>query len=131
MNIDDKLRNLAKTDYWQLIYRSSLESSNVQLFENVTNLSGIQIRFIYWNSVYKLLNDELANREDTRLTQAVIDNDYRADAYLIYRNKKNDFLLKKYKREEQETQLKTGRKRQFKNPGKVSTINVDLRREDK
>jgi len=126
---DNKLRNLAKTVYWQNIYNASQKCSNIQIFNNVANFSSLQVRFLHWLSVYKLLNDEIATHEDSQLTQAVIEDEYRTDAYLIHRNKKNDYLWKKHKREERETQIKANRTKNFKHPGKETTIDVELRSE--
>jgi len=129
MTIDDRLRNLAKSVYWQSLYNASLNTANVNIFNNMTDFSGLQVCFLYWLSVYKMLNDELATYEDKRLTKNVLLDNYRVDAYLVYRGKKNEFLWKKHRQEEKEAKIKSGRKKAWKNPGKESTISVDLRRE--
>jgi len=129
MNLDVELRKLAQTVYWQGLYRASLECSNISLFENTFNYSGLQVRFLYWLSVYKKLYEELSTFEDDSLTEKVIKDIDRCDAYLIHRNKKYEYQWKQHRQTERESRLKNNRKKGFKNPGKESVINVDLRRE--
>lgn len=129
MTLDLQLRNLARSAYWQNLYSASQKCSGIRLFENVSNLSGLQVRFLYWLSTYELLFSELSTHEDDLLTLEVLEDEDRTDAYLIYRNKKHDYLWKKHREEEKNTQLKATRKKGFKHPGKESSINVDLRRE--
>ncbi len=129
MNTDCKIRNLAKTNYWQNLYKSCQECSGLQLFKNTYNFSGLQIRFLYWLSTYDLLYKELATHEDDCLTRDVLLDNDRTDAYLIYRNKKQDYLWRKHRDDEKQAQLKANRKKKFKHPGKENLINVDLRRE--
>jgi hypothetical protein len=52
----------------------------------------------------------------------------RCDAYLIYRNKKQDHLWKKYRREEKLSEHKSRHPKSHKD-GKAQLIEVDLRRE--
>lgn len=129
MNIDEELRKLAQTSYWQNLYRASLTCSNISLFENSHNYSGIQVRFLYWLSVYYKLYEESSTFEDESLTEEVIRDIDRCDAYLIYRNKKYSYRWKQHRQSEKEAELKSRRKKGFKHPGKETTINVDLRRE--
>ena len=128
VNIDTSLRFLARSNYWQSIYSAS-KKSNISLFENNANFSGIQIKFLYWLQIYSMLYEELSTYEDNRLTENVIKSQFRTDCYLIYRNKKHEFLWRKHRQEEEEAKRKASRKKGFKHPGKESTINVDLRRE--
>ena len=74
-----------------------------------------------------MLYSELAKHEDDCLSQAVIDDNDRTDAYLIYRNKKQDFLWRKYRREEKLAEHKTKHPKKHKN-GKSQLIDVELRR---
>jgi hypothetical protein len=128
MNLDTQIRNLARSTYWQNLYNSTQKCNGVRLFENVSNFSGLQVRFLYWLSTYNMLFTELATHEDELLNKEILEDEYRTDAYLIYRNKKQDYLWKKHREEEKQAQLKATRKKGFKHPGKESVINVDLRR---
>jgi len=127
MNIESALRTLAKSNYYQSLYNAA-EKIGLQLFENDKNFSGLQVRFLYWLSVYNKLYEELAIHEDALLTEKVIDSEYRTDCYLTYRNKKYDFQWKKYRQEERAAELK-GRNKKRSSDGKCQTIDVDLRRE--
>ena len=126
--MDKYLRKLARSAYWQNIYCASKECNGIHLFENISNFSGLQIRFLHLLQVYDLLFSELARHEDTLLTQAVILDDDRCDAYLVYRNKKNDFMWKKLRKEEKMNEIKHRHPNNHKS-GKTNLIEVDLRRE--
>ncbi|MHA2013374.1 MAG: hypothetical protein ACTSWG_13470 [Candidatus Helarchaeota archaeon] len=121
---------MAKSNKWQSIYKATKECG-ISLFNNKEDLSGYQVRFLYWLSVYNMLYGELARHEDEWLTKAVIEDYDRTDAYLIYRNKKHDYLWKKYRREERARELegRNPNKRKRLSSGKKTMINVDLRRE--
>ena len=127
-DLDTHLRTLARSNYWQSLYSAS-KKNNISLFENTSNFSGIQIKFLYWIQIYSMLYEELSTYEDKHLTEKVLESNFRTDCYLIYRNKKHEFLWKKHRQEEEEAKIKANRKKNFKHPGKESFINVDLRRE--
>ena len=129
-SLDTQLRNLSKSPYWQNIYKASKDCAGIRLFKNEYDFSGLQSRFIHWLSVYNMLYTELSTYEDDLLTEEVIDDKDRMDAYLIHRNKKYDYLWKKHRAEEKQAQLKSNRKKGFKHPGKESNINIELRREN-
>lgn len=125
--IDDKLRKLANTSYWQNLYGMFKDGANMSLFINKENYSGLQARFCYWLQIYSMLYEELMKHESDFLSDAVINDNVRCDAYLISRNKKHDALWQKYRREEKASEHKS------KHPGKhkegnVNLIDVDLRR---
>lgn len=126
--LDNKLRALAKSTYYQNLYGVFKDGTGVQLFDNTFNFSGIQVRFIYWCSVYDMLYEELLKHEEKVLTMAVIEDNYRTDAYLVYRNKKHDFLFKKYKREEAQANVKDKHPNKHKN-ATPNVIDFELRRE--
>lgn len=129
VNTDTYLRTLAKSSYWQSLYKASQKCANISLFNNREDFSALQVRFLYWLEVYSLLYEELSTFVDDRLTEKVIANDFRTDAYLAYRNKKYEFLWRKHRQEEKEARLKSRRKKGFTHPGKESLIEVNLRRE--
>jgi hypothetical protein len=128
MSIEIQLRTLAKSGYYQSLYNAA-EKLGIQLFENDKNFSGLQVRFLYWLSVYNKLYSELSTHEDDFLTEKVIQDEYRCDCYLIYRNKKYDFQWKKYRQEEKSAELKSRNSKAFSQEGKHSICEVDLRRE--
>jgi hypothetical protein len=128
MNIEASLRILARSSYWQTLY-SSAETLGLQLFENDKDFSGIQVRFLSWLRTYKMLYEELSTYQSPHLTEKVINNDYRCDCYLIYRNKDYDFKWKKYRQDEKMAEIKTKNPKAFSKEGKHQVCNVDLRRE--
>jgi len=128
MQVEQELRKLAKSNYWQSLYRISKECG-IPLFINNNNFSGLQVRFLHYLQIYDMLYNELLTHEDEYLSEAVIDDFDRTDAYLIYRNKKHDFLWKKHRQEERVAQLKSRNKKAFSKEGKQAVIDVDLRRE--
>jgi len=97
--MEDKIRRLAKSSYFQNYYIHAKEFGTISLFKNTTNLSKIQIFFLHWLSVYNSLYQDLANEEDY-LSEKVIDDDLRADAYLLWKRKVKD---KKDSKKEEDT----------------------------
>jgi len=130
VSFESKIRKLARLNYWQNIYSASQKCSGIRLFENIFNYSGLQTSFLYWLSIYDMLFSELSTHEDEFLTSEILEDDERTDAYLIYRNKKHDYLWRKHRAEEKNSQLKANRKKGFQEQGNETFINVDLRREE-
>lgn len=91
------LRKIAKSNRFQALYRRAKESGMIRLFTNDYDLSKIQEWFLHYLEIYNLLYRDLANREPY-ITEEVIQNDIRADAYLLLKSKKKD-NPKKNKRE--------------------------------
>lgn len=128
MNTDNELRKLAKSSYWQSLYKASKTNNGINLFQNTSNFSGLQMRLWYWLNVYDILYDELMQLEDDLLTEKVILDNDRCDAYLVYRNKKNEYLLKELRLDQKRTEHKERHKNKHKD-GNMNLIEVDLRRE--
>lgn len=131
VNLETQIRKISKSSKWQSLYRASKDCGSISLFQNKGDYSGLQIRLLYWLSVYDMLYSELARHEDRWLTEAVIVDDGRTDAYLVYRNKKHDHLWKKYRQDEKARDLsnRNPNKRKQSSSGRQTMINVDLRRE--
>jgi len=127
MNLELQLRELAKSAYWQSLYHYSKENSGIQLFENISNLSGLQIRFLNWLQIYDGLYEDLAQHKDF-ISQSVIRNNFRCDCYLTYRKKLNEFEWKKYRQEERKRKIKERHPKRHKK-GNMIPVEVDLRRE--
>ena len=88
------LRKLARSVYWQNFYIQAKELGNLSLFINKKQLSKIQIYFLHWLSVYNSLYTDLSSEEDY-ISQEVIDDDIRTDAYLFWRRTVKDKTNKK------------------------------------
>jgi len=78
------LRNLAKSEKLQALYRRAKESNLIRLFKNNFDLSKIQEWFLYWLEVYHLLYKDLAENKPY-ISEEVIQNNIRTDAYLLLR----------------------------------------------
>ena len=79
----DTLRELAKEDYYQSLY-SSCKELGLQLFENNTDLTRIQLWFISFMSIYSVINMDIALGE---ITDRVLENVIYEDAYLVYKKR--------------------------------------------
>lgn len=101
------IRELAKSSYWQFLYRQSKELANFRLFENETNFSGIQVLFLHWVSVYNMLYKELAEKQWDYLNEDVIQNDFRCDCFLAWRNAELENEMKKLKKDRKKMERKS------------------------
>lgn len=79
MRIEEFLRKKARDNYWQLLYRNAKEL-NISLFKNKEDLSGIQLMFCFYLSLYSQLYEN--SGMDEYLTEGAIKDDLRTDAYL-------------------------------------------------
>ena len=92
--MQDPIRKLARSVYWQNCYSNAKSLGFISLFNNNKNLTKIQILFLHWLNIYNSLFQDLANEEDY-LSEAVIEDEIRADAYLYWRRKAKDKPAKK------------------------------------
>jgi hypothetical protein len=109
MNIEEKVRNLAKSSYWQSLYNSVKDCNGLSLFENTSNYSGIQILFLYWLKIYNLLYEELYTKEWPNLHEKMILDNIHCDAFLYWRGKELERRIFKYKEEERKSKSKNGK----------------------
>ena len=93
-----RLKKLARSGQWQLLYNRAKEISNLKLFDNAGDLSLIQSYFLYYLELYSSLYGDLAYEENF-LNEEIIDDDLRCEGYLLYRK------LRKNK-EEKNTDIK-------------------------
>ena len=82
------LRNLAKSNKYQLLYNKAKDFSSLKLFYNDIKLSGIQIYFLYYLEMYKILYDDLALGKKF-ISEDVIKDSIRTDAYLLWKQEEN------------------------------------------
>lgn len=122
-----KIRKLAKSVYWQNLYSASKTIQGVHLFNNDTNYTSLQLKFLYWLSVYEMLYEELAQHKDEYLTEKVIEDDIRTNAYLLYRNKKYDHMWKKMRLDEKMSEHKNKHPKKHLS-GEMNLIEVDMRK---
>ncbi len=81
----DILRELAKNDYYQSLY-SSAKELGLQLFENTSDLTRIQLWFLSYMSLYSVINMDIALGE---ISDRVLENVIYEDAYMLYKKKTN------------------------------------------
>jgi len=120
MDYIDVIRKLARSTYYQNIYSAAKDVGSIQLFDNQNNYSGLQSLFLYWLKVYDLLYGELSQKEWKYLSEDVINDDCRCDAFLYWRGQNREVELNKNKQEQKANNLK------FSKPGKVSSFDIDL-----
>ncbi len=123
MNLENQIRILARSSYWQEIYHSSKECSVINLFENNSNFSGIQWLFLYWLRIYSMLYEELSRLEWENLDMSVIKDNDRCDALLYWRSKQIEKDIRKSKTEEKKSRRKKSKNapRKFISRGAVQT----------
>lgn len=100
---EQKIRALAKSFYWQNLYRSSKDCGSIRLFDNATAYSSIQVSFLYWLRVYAMLYEELSNKEWDYLDEYMIKDDVRCDAFLHYREREITKKINKRHSEEKKS----------------------------
>jgi len=97
--MQDPIRKLAQSVYWQNFFTNVKEMGSLHLFKNKTKLTKIQIMFLHWLSVYNSLYQDIANEEDY-ISEDVVKDDLRCDSYLLWRRKCKDKSPKKKDEEE-------------------------------
>ena len=90
------LRRIARSSKYQFLYSRAKELSNINLFSNAFEYTDIQIRFLQWVAIYDSLYQDLSRKENY-ISEEVINDDIRTDAYLVYRNTKDKSSDKKEK----------------------------------
>ena len=85
-NHQDPLRKLARGMKYQSLYSRASELTGIQIFDNTSDFSSIQLDFLYWLTLYHRLYQDLVMGVEC-LTQEVIDDDLLCDCYLIWERK--------------------------------------------
>lgn len=80
------LRRIARSVKYQNLYTRAKELNHIRLFENDTDFSYLQSLFLYYLELYHSLYTALAQGEPN-LSEEVLTDDIRTDAYLLWRNK--------------------------------------------
>jgi len=80
------LRKLAKSNKFQCIFRQA-KDYHFKIFDNNQDLSKIQMVFLHWLQTYQNLYHDLIIGEEF-LTEEVIADDLRTEAYLFYKERK-------------------------------------------
>ncbi len=94
--MNNLLRKLARSHQWQSLYVRCKDIGSLKLFNNDSDLSEPQRHFLMWLEVYNSLYMDL-RMEEEYISNDVIEDDIRCEAYLLYKSKKRD--TKKEERE--------------------------------
>ena len=100
MNIENHIRHLARSSYYQELYQASQDCSGIYLFDNQTNFSRNQYMFLHWLRIYSMLYQELYSFEWKNLDEAVLNDNDRCDAFLYWRRKHQEKELRKSKKKD-------------------------------
>ena len=108
MNLEAEIRRLSRSSYWQMLYQNA-SLSGQSMFINQNNLSGLQVYFLHWLKIYKMLYEDLSKEEYVNLTEEVINDDDRCDAFLHWKGRKISKQIKAMKQQEkiQNSKLKS------------------------
>jgi hypothetical protein len=125
MNIENIIRKLARSTYYQNLLHASKEIGQISIFDNKINLSGLQVYFLHWLQIYESIYQDLSEKEWKYLDEKVIENDIRCDAFLYWRGIMRENNLLKNKQEQKTSNL------HFKNPGKVTPFDINFQESGK
>jgi len=78
------LRQLAKTNKWQIVYSRSSEMSGINLFLNNFDFSAIQLEFINNLAFYYSLNIDVSLGE---VSEIIFKHEIYEDAYITYKHR--------------------------------------------
>lgn len=106
------LQKIAKSDKWQIIYNRAKELGTLRLFDNNSDLSGVQVWFLYLLQMYDILYQDLAEDKEY-ISKEVIADDIRTEAYL---------LLRKELRKKKDINKKTSNKKEVTTSGNIPGV---------
>jgi len=94
--MENALMKLASTNYWQTVYKASKDGL-VELFHNKTDLSNVQIEFLYYLRIYEICYEELGTKEYPFLDEKLIADPIRVKAFMYWRKQYIDKKVKEAK----------------------------------
>jgi hypothetical protein len=101
MNIYDYIRKIAKSYKYQFLYSRIKEINQLGFFVNTNDLTKVQLEFLQWLTIYNSLYNDL-NQKEEFITEEVIEDDLRTDAYLLYKTKKLKGTLTKFEKKQRD-----------------------------
>lgn len=84
MDVIEKLRLLARNNYYQSLFSLGKEHSDLKIFENDIDFSQLQMLFLRYLSFYSAIYTDIALGD---VSDIVLETDIRCDAYIMYKNK--------------------------------------------
>ena len=88
MNIEI-LQKIARSNEHQILFNRTKEIGSLRLFNNNSDLSNIQNYYLYFLELYSMLYNDLNSKEEF-LTEEVIQDTIRVEAYLLLRKEKKE-----------------------------------------
>jgi hypothetical protein len=82
------LKKIARSNEAQILYNRAKEL-NIRLFNNDNDLSKMQIWYLYFLELYHILYQDLNTGEDY-ISEEIIDDDIRTEAYLLLRKERKE-----------------------------------------
>ena len=119
MNFLEKIRALAKTTYYQTLYKEA-GPLHLQLFNNSKDLTYLQIIFLNYLNFYQILIEETASKD---ISPEVLKDVIYEDAYMTYRR---ESAVEKKKDKEPSTDKK--RERPLKPGARKDSWSIQMRK---
>ena len=88
------INKIAKSYHYQQLYTRAKEIQGIHIFENTFNFSFIQSTFLQCLEMYHNLYQDLYSKEPF-ISEAVIQDDLRTEAYLLWKQQKTKKTPKK------------------------------------
>jgi len=120
MNYNTIIRKLARSVYWLNLFTMAKTIGTIQMFENNTNYSGLQIQLLYWLRVYDMIHELIGEKKYSFLDEAVINDDVRTDAFLYFYSQQREKELQDLRHKEKIHDCN------FKKEGRTTTFEVDF-----
>lgn len=87
--ISNYIRQIARDGKYQMLFARAKDLGNIRFFANDRDFTRLQIEFLYWLEVYNSVYQDLYLKTEY-LTDDVIKDEIRFDAYLLYRQRKDE-----------------------------------------
>lgn len=84
---NNPLRELARSEYYQNLYRSSKELNGIFIFDNHKDLTKLQIIFLSFLALYDSVYIDIASNDSNLMSLDRIKDDMLVDAYITVKNK--------------------------------------------
>ena len=82
------LKKIARSNRWQVLYNRAKDLGTLRLFRNDMDLTKVQVWMLYLLEMFSSLYADLSMNEEY-ISEEVIKDDLRCEAYLLYRREKN------------------------------------------
>ena len=82
--LTEVMRKLARANYWQIIYSQAKEANGLQMFNNTSDFTGLQLDFLNEVSFFASIMFEISLGE---VDEVILKDDIYCEAYAFYRNK--------------------------------------------